>query len=249
LSKKERRKRKKRKQLDKLWNLLADAWPIEQRPRKLQKKKGIRNMTLAELLQLKKEISGEEEKKGLGQEVFHKDGKPRKIKYKKQSDNSTSKFHPARFNRQPLAQPKVYYKEIPKKHDIVVRNFPKDHLGIGSQVSDATIGKLHNRTVPLTFDAFGKASTKPGKSGKYSDLKQLMDGLCNYTTLLHSIWPNDYTGVVLWRVLNEQSWGEIALPDEKKRSDLVTEFFNEVLFDNCGKAVHHEYPLVYEQVS
>jgi hypothetical protein len=114
------------------------------------------------------------------------------------------------------------------------------------------VGKLHNRSVPLTFEAFGKASHKAGKpgcpAGKYSDLLQLQEGLLNYGALLLSMWNHDYTAFVIWRVLHDSNWGEIALPDEKRRSELVIEFFNSMLADNCGKAVHDEYPVVFEQV-
>jgi hypothetical protein len=53
---------------------------------------------------------------------------------------------------------------------------------------------------------------------------------------------------VLWRVLHEADWGAKATSDEKKRSDLAIEFFNSYLADNCGKANHSQYPLVFEQV-
>ncbi len=62
------------------------------------------------------------------------------------------------------------------------------------------------------------------------------------------MWNMDYTAFVMWRVLHDANWGEIALPDEKRRSELVVEFFNSMLADNCGKAVHNEYPVVFEQV-
>jgi hypothetical protein len=197
-------------------------------------------------------MTAEELKRNLGQEIFQKDGVPKKIRYKAQSDNGTTKLHPARFNRPPLSHPKEYYKLVPKKHEVIVRNFPMDHLGLTGQVSEATVGKLHNRSVPLTFDSFGKSSHKAGKpgcpAGKYSDLLQLQEGLLNYGSLLLSLWNMDYTAFVMWRVLHDSNWGEFALPDEKKRSELVVEFFNSMLSDNCGKAVHDEYPVVFEQV-
>jgi len=197
-------------------------------------------------------MTAEDVKKNLGQEIFQKDGKPKKVKYKAQSDNGTTKLHLARFGRPPLSHPKEYYKHVPKKHDVIIRNFPMEHLGLTGQVSENTVGKLHNRSVPLTFEAFGKASHKAGKpgcpAGKYSDLLQLQEGLLNYGALLLLMWNHDYTAFVIWRVLHDSNWGEIALPDEKRRSELVIEFFNSMLADNCGKAVHDEYPVVFEQV-
>jgi hypothetical protein len=63
------------------------------------------------------------------------------------------------------------------------------------------------------------------------------------------IWPQDYTGLVIQEVLNEAHWAEEVSPDDKRRAEIITEFFNGVMTDNCAKAVHNMYPLVYEQVS
>ena len=251
-AKKEKAKKKKKALLDTKWTLLEQSWERDQRPPALRKKKGIKNLSLDELLRLKKEVMGEEERKNLGEEVFRKDGKPKKIRFKASTDNSTTKLHPARGFRQPLVHPKEFYSTVPKKRDVVIRNFPMDHYGVAGQVSETVIGRLHNRTVVQTFDSFVKISVKTGKGGsgqgKYADFQQLQEGVNNYTIMLHALWPQDYTGVVMWKVLIEANWGEYATNDEKKRSELVIDFFNAVLRDNCGRAVHDEYPLVYEQV-
>jgi hypothetical protein len=62
------------------------------------------------------------------------------------------------------------------------------------------------------------------------------------------LWPQDYTGLVIQEVLNEAQWAELVSPDDKKRAEIITEFFNSVMTDNAAKAVHDMYPLVYEQV-
>ncbi len=151
-----------------------------------------------------------------------------------------------------MVHPKEYFKNIPTKRDVIVRNFPMEHYGVAGQVSDTAVGRLHNRTVVQTFDAFGKSTHKAAKpgtpAGKYSDLNQLQEGMLNYGAVMHAIWPYDYTSFVLSRVMVDSNWCEIALPDEKKISEIVIEFFNGVLTDNCGKAVHREYPAVHEQV-
>jgi hypothetical protein len=43
-------------------------------------------------------------------------------------------------------------------------------------------------------------------------------------------------------------WAELVSPDDKKRAEIITEFFNMVMTDNAAKAVHDMYRLVYEQV-
>ncbi len=133
---------------------------------------------------------------------------------------------------------------------MIIRSFPMDHYGLEGQVQDAVIGKMHNRAVVQTFDNFGKTSVKTGRSssGKYADRHQLEEALINYGSLMHHLWPIDYSLFPIWRTLHDAKWGETVTSDEKRRSELVIEFFNSMLADNCSKAVHSKYPLVFEQV-
>jgi len=236
-----------------VWKILSRAWPIEQRPPALKKRKWVYTQTLDALLLTKSNMDKIEEKKNLGEEVFSKDGKPEKIRYKKQSDNGINKLHPARGNRLPIDHPKNWFKKlVPKRREVIIRNFPMDHLGLTGKISDTTWGKMHNRSVKLTLDMFCKTSNReakgPHSKGKYSDHNQLYDGVNAYCLALHVIWPLDYTGLVLQSVLNEAHWAQQASPDDKKRAELVTELFNSIMSDNCGKAVHDQYPAVHEQV-
>ena len=52
----------------------------------------------------------------------------------------------------------------------------------------------------------------------------------------------------MWRVLCDAKWGAVATSDEKKQSELVIEYFNSMLADNCSRAVHSQYPAAFEQV-
>jgi hypothetical protein len=118
-------------------------------------------MTFTELMNLKEHSAGEEDKRNLSQEVFQCDGVPRKIKHKVQSDNRRAKLHLVRYHRLPLVHPNEYFKEIPKKRDVILRNFPMDHYRITGQVSESTIEKLPNRSVVLTFDASSRKNPEP----------------------------------------------------------------------------------------
>lgn len=128
-----------------------------------------------------------------------------------------------------------------------------EHMGLAGQIPEPTLGKLHNRSVKVTFDQFYKSTHRkargPHRAGKYPDGHQLRDGMTNYCMALHAIWPQDYTGLVMQKVLNEAKWAEDVSQDDKRRAEIVTDFFNEVISDNCGKTVYGMYPLVYEQVS
>jgi hypothetical protein len=249
----EKRRKKRRKHREMVWQLLAEAWPIEERPMVLRKKSGIGNRSLDELLRYKESLDKQREKRDLGEEVCSKDMKPIRVRYKAQTDDSVKKLHLSRFERQPLTHPKNYFHLIPQKREVVVRNFPMEHLGITGQVSDVVIGKLHNRKVKLTFDMFAKSTQKEArgqsKAGKYSNAQQIREGLINYCLMLLSLWPHDYAGLVVIKVLNEANFGEDATSDAKRRAELCAELFNAVLADNSAKAVHQDYPCVYEQVT
>jgi hypothetical protein len=40
--------------------------------------------------------------------------------------------------------------------------------------------------------------------------ERLLEAVINYSILLHSLWPADYTGLVILKVLTEARWGETA---------------------------------------
>jgi hypothetical protein len=234
------------------WQLLNNAFPYEQRPPLLRKRNIVYQQPLDVWLGYMREIDKVEQKKNLGDEVFSKDGRPERIRFKSKTDNGVNKLHPARGLRLPIAHPKHWFKLVPKKRDTVVRNFPMDHLGLTGHIADDVLGKMHNRSVPLKLDMFCKSSHHEAvgqvKAGKYSDMHQLRAGINHFCLALHCIWPLDYTGLVITEVLNEAHWAEEASTDPRKRAELVTELFNSVMADNSAKAVYTMYPLVYEQV-
>ena len=165
-------------------------------------------------MRMRKDWDAMEDRKNLGEEAASKDAKVRTTKYKAASDDGNTKLHAARFNRQPLAPPDEFYSQVPKKHTTVVRNFPTEHLGITGQVPDSTIGHMHNRAVKVTLDSFCKTSYKAArggeKAGKYPDKNQIEIGIIHYCMMLHALWPSDYTGLVILKVLADAHWGDIA---------------------------------------
>jgi hypothetical protein len=125
---------KERTRVDNLFKMLNRMWPYEDRPRYLQKKRTVGLYTIKELMGFKRDLLEEAGKRNLGEEVFSRDSKPTKSKYKAMTDDGRRKLHPARWNRQPLVHPDRFYHKIPKKRDAVIRNFPTEHLGITGQV-------------------------------------------------------------------------------------------------------------------
>jgi hypothetical protein len=253
LSPEARRAKKKRRKAERdkaHFEAVNEIWDIDTRPDFLKTIKGCAKYPMNQILGMKAEYTKEAERRNMGEDIFLRDGKLKKTRFKAQSDNGTTKLHEVRFYRLPVAHPKEYYKRVPRKQDVIIRSFPMDHYGLEGQVQDAVIGKMHNRAVVQTYDAFGKTSVKTGRgSGKYADRHQLEEALINYGSLMHHLWPIDYSLFPIWRTLHDAKWGETVTSDEKRRSELVIEFFNSMLADNCSKAVHSKYPLVFEQVN
>jgi hypothetical protein len=249
-ARKARRKRRRAEKARAHFEACNEAWDIDSRPDCLKTVKQCYRYKMNVILGMKTECNREAERRNLGEDIFLRDGKPKKKRFKAQTDDGKTKLHEVRFYRLPIAHPKEYYKKVPRKHDVVIRNFPMEHYGVQGQVKDDVIGKMHNRTVVLTFDAFGKTTVKTGRNqnGRYADRQQLEEALINYGSLNHALWPYDYTIFPMWRVLCDAKWGAVATNDEKKQSELVIEYFNSMLADNCSRAVHSQYPAAFEQV-
>lgn len=251
VKKRTRSSKKRDKEREKIdWELLNIAWPIEDRPRGLQKKKNVRGRDIDALVRLKREVVGEKEKEELGESAFRRDAVVRKTRYKAKTDDGYKRLHPVRSLRQPLSRPSKWFgKLVPVKRTTVVRNFPLDHYGAAGQVSEKTLGKLHNRSVELPFESFCKTNPLEGKGKEVlCSVKQLQDGVHNYCVMLHALWPNDYSGLVLQKVLMEANWAEDTGLDEYRRARLIRCFATDVLKINAGRSIHKQHPLEYEQV-
>ena len=248
-----RRQSGRRRRGSGMWDLVNEMWPVEARPKLLQSRRVVEKMTIAEISQFKAHYEQEEEKKGGGAAVFGKDKKLRAVEFKKGKDNGTSKLHEARFElRMPFCMPKKYWHRLPPKRE-VFRHFPLSHLGMEGQVSETTVVRMHDRRVPVTLDMLCKGNA--GKDLKVdkadwvepTEVRHLQEAVLNYTVLLNALWPLDYAGLVITRVLVESSWGAVAGGSEKARVALVKKFFEETVRENSGRAVREEPPLVYEE--
>ena len=185
--------------------------------------------------------------------MFGKDKKLKAVVFKKEKDNGTTKLHAARFElRMPLSLPKKYWHKLPAKRD-VFRHFPLAHLGMEGQVAETTVVRMHDRRVPITLDMLYKGNAGKEMKAEKGDwlepteVRHLQEAVLNYTVLLNAIWPLDYAGFVISRVLTESGWGLAAGNNEKARVGLVRRFFDEVSRENSGRAVREEPPLAYDE--
>jgi len=235
------------------WQLVNEMWAFEARPKLLQDRKRVEGMSIAEISQFKAHYDKEEERKGVGSAVFGKDKKLEPVKIKKGLDDGEKRLNKARFNlRMPICPPKKYWHKVPKKRD-VFRHLPLGHLGLEGQVSEATVVRMHDRRVPVTLDmlykanAFKEMKQDGGAWIEPTEIRHLQEAILNYSVILWAIWPFDYAGFVIHRVLVEANWGRAAGEAEKQRVALVRWYFDEVMRENSGRAVRGQPPLVYEE--
>ena len=235
------------------WQLVNEMWAFESRPTLLQDRRRVESMTIAEISQFKAHYEKEEEKKGVGAAVFGKDKKLQPVKVKKCTDDGDKKLSSARFDlRMPVSAPKKYWSMVPKKRE-VFRHLLLNHLGLEGQVSETTVVRMHDRRVPITLDMLYKANAfkeiKPEQEQwlEPTEVRHLQEAILNYVVVLWAIWPFDYAGFVIQRVLVESNWGRAAGEAERQRVALIRRFFDEVARENSGRAVRGQPPLVYEE--
>jgi len=234
------------------WAMLNDIWPLERRPRKLQDKRYVEQLSWRTLNALQDRYEKEEERKGVGAAIFGKDQKLKKTTFKKKADDGFARLHPARFLRLPLAAPEKYWKKVPKCHEQRFRHVQLGHYGAESQVNEKVILAMHDRQVPIELKMllranFHKDGGKGGDMAEPAEVRHIQEAVCNYLTVSQVLWPFDYGPLVIMRVLVENRWGEAAGADMRERVSLVSRFFNEVASDNSGRAVRGEPPLDYEK--
>jgi hypothetical protein len=142
--------RKQARRAKRRFRAINRFWVRERRPDFLQTWQGCADFSVSEIQDMQSKMEKEAEKQNLGEDIFNRDSKPKKIKFKAQSDNGISKLHEAGYLRPPICQPKEYNDKIHQKRTEIIRNFPMEHYGMQGQVPDATIGRMHNRTCPAS---------------------------------------------------------------------------------------------------
>jgi len=248
------RKKKRKSKMDRKvhWELVNSMWSLADRPEHLQDRDVVEKMELSEIMTFKDHYMKEAEKMGSGSALFGRDQDLKKVKVEKGYDDGKKLLHSFRFEmRLPVCAAKKYWHKLPASRT-VYRHFPMKHLGMEGQVPEKTVVRLHNRHHPITVEMLYKANVgKEQKKGSEDwsepvEVKQIQEALLNYTAVMHHLWPMDYTGLVIQRVLIEARWGEIAGQDDKLRVQLLKRFFNETMRDNSGRAVRGEPPMEYE---
>ena len=139
-----------------------------------------------------------------------------------------------------------------------------DPVGV-IEVAPATIRKLHDRGQELQIKMFSPLNVDVAcRSGRFHmsedgesvsikalDFKpilhtwQLVEALTTYTLCLHRVWPEDWTGLALTKVLNHYRW---LAPSGRSRAEqvkILSTFINTVFTQNAsrGRACKAPYTL------
>lgn len=152
-----------------------------------------------------------------------------------------------------MCPPKKYWHKMPHKRPSF-RHIPLSHLGLEGQVGEKTILTMHDRRNIVKLAMFYKANAGRDKKEEKteweqpSEVRHLQEAVLNYVAILRQLWPYDFAGLVITRVLVEEKWGEIAGGDDKARVKLVSKFFDEVVKENSGRAVRDQPPLEHDEV-
>ncbi len=89
------------------WTMLADVWPVEQRPDYLRVRSNVNKRDFGQLLQFEKLFRERRKIEGRADNLFGEDAAPPAKKFKAAKDDRMEKFHEASFLRLPLAEPEV----------------------------------------------------------------------------------------------------------------------------------------------
>ena len=243
-------------------------WPKRMRPEILQKKRNVNRMKFKNLMSLCKAWKDTDStNRGANTETFAKDVKPPKKKFKAATDDGRKNLHNARFLRQPLDSPKIWWNKVPTNRPHIFKNMSMDFTGRQNCVAEKTIANLHNRTLALNLKHFNSdnvtVSSKPKKTinnfseqgmtsifdfcwDEPSTMLQIQDSILNYCFLNHNLWPLDPTGLQIIGCLTKYRWIAHA-PEMKTRTEIITTFFDNVMRINAIRATNRECILSAEE--
>lgn len=169
---------------------------------------------------------------------------PGKVKFPAGKDDGLKKLHAARLLRLPISKPKEYYDQVPVKHSKRFRNISLEFSGCANEVSHKAILLLHDRRNPVELKHFLtenlNVASKPIKlsqrkedsfisSTDYawdeaSSMRQVLNGIENYRSCLHHLWPIDQTGDIVGKLLLK--YRHISVATEKKtKVAVITSYF------------------------
>lgn len=190
------------------WEMIKPLWAMEDRPAIMKSKTRVNRMDIGQAMKYKELFDSEQKKMGMAGAEHGRDQRVRSTKYPAMRDNGRDKLHPARTDRMPFVEPKEYWAQMPLKREQIYRHVQLAHLGAEGQVKESVIVKMHDASVPVTISMLqGPNFIKVKKTDKRDEedepvgIWQIHEAMCNYSAVMHTLWPYNYAPLVLTQVL------------------------------------------------
>ena len=194
------------------------------------------------------------------------DAAPPLVKFEAGEDNRNDLTHAARYQPRPICSEEELWINVPFKIEHIYKNIDLNICGADSQVSERTIGIMHDRTVPLQLKYFHRKNAtvtwqplieerRRSQNDKissvydydWSDIENMSlisDALINYSLIQIMLFPYDLTGLCLLKVYN--LYGYLPYGSEKERARMISEHFYRVSCANISRAARGRPPLDFE---
>lgn len=223
-------------------------------------------MTMQEIYQLHS-MYMQNEKATAKETTAKQDQIPSKISFKAGRDDGMKRLHPARWLRLPFSNPETYYDQIPIKHNRKYRNISLEFSGGANKISDKVILNMHDRRHNLELKHFltenmnitGKPIKEVRRQEKdgvvsfqdYSwedpqSMRQVIEAIENYRTLLTLLWPMDQTGNIIGRLLMKYRNIQ-ASNDPRTKVAVVTAYFDKAQRMNARRAANKSVVMNFEE--
>ena len=136
------------------------------------------------------------------------------------------------------------------------------------EVAPVIIKKLHDRGAELQIKMFSPINVDVAcRSGRFHmsedgesvsikshDFKpvlqtwQVVEALTTYTLCLHRVWPEDWTGLALTRILNHYRWLAPSGRAKVEQVKLITNFIDTVFTKNAARGRENKAPYSFKEI-
>ena len=247
------------------WARLREVWELESRPKALQNKKTVNNMSMQEIFQLHS-MYAHNEKVTAKETTAKQDELPGKTSFRAMKDDGVRRLHAARWLRLPFSDPSSYYDQVPVKHSKKYQNLNLEFARGANKISDKVILNMQDRRHSTELKHFLSENTnvasKPIKEIRRQEkegvvsfqdysweepqsMRQVLEAIENYRTCLTLLWPMDQSGNIMGRLLlkyrNIQASG-----DPRVKVAVVSTYFDKVQRVNARRAANKSVILDFE---
>ena len=199
--------------------------------------------------------------------VYKLDKVPTPVEFDACVDNGLDILCEARNLRHPVGKREDAWKNMPAVRVHVYKTLDLKPHGIEGQVAEEAIGILHDRRRQLRIILFAKINANIATSQlkvrtehvaggssistteldwkSIGSIKMVTEAIVNYDIVNRLIWPIDFTGIVMLKLLNDYLM--VAYGDEKLRIKVISEFFYRVSSENRMRPARFAPPLDYQE--